>query len=136
IDPPLDSPIMQQEIFGPILPVLEVDGPTEAKAFVNEREKPLALYVFAGKDSVVDDMVNGTSSGGVCVNQVLMHIATPDLPFGGVGESGMGAYHGKAGFDVFSHFKSVMHKPTRPDLKLLYPPYKPLVEKIVRLVFR
>jgi aldehyde dehydrogenase (NAD+) len=134
VDPAVDSPIMQEEIFGPILPVLEVDGPAEAKAFIGNRAKPLALYVFATDQGVVDDLVTTTSSGGVCVNQTLMHIGPPDLPFGGVGDSGMGAYHGKAGFDVFSHFKSVLRKPVKPDLKMLYPPYKPRVEKLVRRI--
>ena len=131
-----DSPVMQEEIFGPILPVLGVDGPDEAKAFVAARPKPLALYVFAKQDDVVDDIVDATTSGGVCVNQTLMHILPADLPFGGVGDSGTGAYHGKAGFDAFSHRKSVLRKPTRPDLKLLYPPYKPLVERLVRKIIR
>jgi aldehyde dehydrogenase (NAD+) len=127
---------MQEEIFGPILPVLGVDGPDEAKAFVAARPKPLALYVFAQQDDVIDDVVDTTTSGGVCVNQTLMHILPADLPFGGVGDSGMGAYHGKTGFDAFSHRKSVLRKPTRPDLKLLYPPYKPLVERLVRKIIR
>lgn len=83
-------------------------------------------------DSVVDDV----SSGGVCINQVLMHLIPADLPFGGVGDSGMGSYHGKAGFDAFSHLKSVLRKPAKPDLRLLYPPYKPLAEKLVRLIIR
>jgi len=136
VEPSLDSPVMQEEIFGPILPVLGVEGPAEAKAFITARPKPLALYVFAQHDDVVDDIVSSTSSGGVCVNQTLMHLLPPDLPFGGVGDSGMGAYHGKTGFDVFSHHKSVLRKPTKPDLKLLYPPYKPLVEKLVRKIVR
>jgi aldehyde dehydrogenase (NAD+) len=136
IDPSPDSPIMQEEIFGPILPVLAVDGVAEAKAFITARPKPLALYVFAGRNDVIDDVVNGTTSGGVCVNQTLMHLLPPNLPFGGVGDSGSGAYHGKAGFDAFSHRKSVLRKPTRPDLKLLYPPYRPLVEKLVRAILR
>lgn len=136
VEPSPDSAVMQEEIFGPILPVLGVDGPVEAKAFIAARPKPLALYVFAQRDDVVDDIVSSTSSGGVCVNQTLMHLLPPDLPFGGVGDSGMGAYHGKTGFDVFSHHKSVLRKPTKPDLKLLYPPYKPLVEKLVRKIIR
>jgi aldehyde dehydrogenase (NAD+) len=136
VEPNTDSPVMQEEIFGPILPVLGVDGPTGATAFVAARPKPLALYVFAQEDSVIDDVVATTSSGGVCVNQTLMHIVPADLPFGGVGDSGMGSYHGKSGFDVFSHHKSVLRKPTRPDLKLLYPPYKPLVERLVRKIIR
>jgi len=136
VDPSPDAPVMQEEIFGPILPVLAVDGPDAARAFVLARPKPLALYAFAGDDAAIETVVDGTSSGGVCINQTLMHLLPPDLPFGGVGDSGMGAYHGKAGFDVFSHHKSVLRKPTRPDLKLLYPPYRPLVEKLVRRLVR
>ena len=136
VDPSPGSPVMQEEIFGPILPVLAVDGPAEAKAFITARPKPLALYVFASKDDVIDDIVDHTSSGGVCINQTLMHILPADLPFGGVGDSGMGAYHGKRGFDALSHQKSVLRKPTRPDLKLLYPPYRPTMEKLVRRVLR
>jgi aldehyde dehydrogenase (NAD+) len=136
VEPGPDSAVMQEEIFGPILPVLGTDGPSDVKAFVGARPKPLALYVFAEDDEVVDDVVSGTSSGGVCINQTLMHILPADLPFGGVGDSGTGAYHGKAGFDAFSHDKSVLRKPTKPDLKLLYPPYRGLVERIVRKVLR
>jgi len=136
VDPSPDAPVMQEEIFGPILPVLAVDGPDAARAFVLARPKPLALYAFAGDEAAIETVVDGTSSGGVCINQTLMHLLPPDLPFGGVGDSGMGAYHGKAGFDVFSHHKSVLRKPTRPDLKLLYPPYRPLVEKLVRTILR
>jgi aldehyde dehydrogenase (NAD+) len=136
VEPSTDSPVMQEEIFGPILPVLGVDGPIEAAAFVTARPKPLALYVFAERDDVVDDVLLATSSGGACVNQTLMHLLPPDLPFGGVGDSGSGAYHGKSGFDAFSHRKSVLRKPTKPDLKLLYPPYKGLVEKLVRKLVR
>jgi aldehyde dehydrogenase (NAD+) len=136
VDPPLESPVMQEEIFGPILPVLAVDGPDEAKAFITSRPKPLALYVFAKDDDIISSVVDDVSSGGVCVNQTLMHLLPPDLPFGGVGDSGMGAYHGKAGFDAFSHHKSVLNKPTKPDLKLLYPPYKGLAERLVRKLIR
>jgi aldehyde dehydrogenase (NAD+) len=116
--------------------VLGVDGPDAAKGFVAARPKPLALYVFAGEDDVVDDLVSSTTSGGVCVNQTLMHILPADLPFGGVGDSGTGAYHGKAGFDAFSHRKSVLRKPTRPDLKLLYPPYRGLALRLVKRLVR
>jgi aldehyde dehydrogenase (NAD+) len=136
IDPSPESPLMQEEIFGPILPVLAVDGPAEAKAFITARPKPLAFYVFAGNAEVAEDVVEQVSSGGACINQTLMHLVPPDLPFGGVGDSGMGAYHGKRGFDAFSHQKSVLKKPTRPDLKMLYPPYKPRMEKLVRKILR
>lgn len=136
VDPNPEAPVMQEEIFGPILPVLAVDGPAEAKAFITARPKPLAMYVFAGKDDVIDDVVDNVSSGGVCINQTLMHLLPADLPFGGVGDSGSGAYHGKTGFDALSHQKSVLRKPTRPDLKLLYPPYKPSIEKLVKRILK
>jgi aldehyde dehydrogenase (NAD+) len=136
VEPRPDSALMQEEIFGPILPVLGVDGPAEAKAFIGARPKPLALYVFAERDEIVDDLVAHTTSGGVCVNQTLMHLLPADLPFGGVGDSGMGAYHGRTGFDAFSHHKSVLRKPIRPDLKMLYPPYRPRMEKLVRRIIR
>jgi aldehyde dehydrogenase (NAD+) len=136
VDPSPEAPIMQEEIFGPILPVLAVDGPDDAKAFVTARPKPLALYVFADDDAVIDDVVDGTSSGGACINQTLMHILPPELPFGGVGDSGMGAYHGKRGFDAFSHHKSVLKKSVKPDLRMMYPPYKARAEKLVRRILR
>ena len=121
VEPSPDSPVMQEEIFGPILPVLGVERSDEATSFVGARPKPLALYVFAQQDDDVDDVLDHHAAGGVCVNQTLMHILPADLPFGGVGDSGMGAYHGKAGFDTFSHRKSVLHKPTRPDLEAAVP---------------
>jgi aldehyde dehydrogenase (NAD+) len=136
VEPPVDSPVMQEEIFGPLLPVLGVDGPAAAAEFINARPKPLALYVFAGDSGQVDAMIERTSSGGVCVNQTLMHLLPPALPFGGVGDSGMGSYHGRSGFDAFSHHRSVLRKPTFPDLKLLYPPYRKLAERLVKRVIR
>ena len=127
---------MSEEIFGPILPVLSVDGPEDARSFITARPKPLALYVFADDQAAIDSVVDGTSSGGVCINQTLMHLIPATLPFGGVGDSGMGAYHGKAGFDVFSHRKSVLRKPVKPDLKMLYPPYRKPVERLLRKILR
>ncbi|MGI9603486.1 MAG: aldehyde dehydrogenase family protein [Acidimicrobiales bacterium] len=132
IDPDVDSPIMQQEIFGPILPIVTIDDTDEAIAFINERPKPLALYVFSSDDDTTDHIINQTSSGGVCVNHVILHIAPPELPFGGVGESGMGRYHGQSGFDTFSNLKSVLRKKTRPDVKVLYPPYTNFKDKPFR----
>ncbi len=128
------SNLMSEEIFGPLLPVLEVDSIDEAVRFVNGREKPLALYVFSEDDDTVDTVLSGTSSGGAGVNGTLLHIGPPELPFGGVGNSGIGAYHGKAGFDTFSHQKSVYDKSTRIDLKVLYPPYTALKERLIKLV--
>jgi aldehyde dehydrogenase (NAD+) len=136
VDPDLDSDLMQQEIFGPILPVLAVDSVEDAIAFVNDRPKPLALYVFSRSEQIADRILARTSSGGACVNHTLVHIVPDSLPFGGVGPSGMGSYHGKAGFDTFSHHRSVLRKPTFPDPAILYPPYKGVKEKLVRLVFK
>jgi aldehyde dehydrogenase (NAD+) len=123
---------MHEEIFGPILPLIAVDDLDAAIEFVNARDKPLALYVFAEDDAVVDRVLEQTTSGGVCVNATLFHIAVPGLPFGGVGESGTGAYHGRASFDTFSHAKSVLAKPTSIDPSIAYPPYRGLKAKLLR----
>lgn len=126
-----DAAVMADEIFGPILPVLGVGDVDEAIRFVNDREKPLALYAFSADDDTLEHIVANTSSGGVTLNHAVLHLAVPDLPFGGVGESGMGSYHGKPGFDTFSHRKAVLDKPTFPDPPLLYPPYSNLKQKIL-----
>jgi aldehyde dehydrogenase (NAD+) len=118
-----DSPVMEEEIFGPILPVIAVRDMDQAIDLVSQREKPLALYLFTRRPEVEERVVSRTSSGGVCVNATLWHIANPNLPFGGVGESGLGAYHGRHTFEVFSHRKSVLRKPTRFDVRFVYPPY-------------
>jgi aldehyde dehydrogenase (NAD+) len=127
-----ESPVMQEEIFGPVLPVLPVADADEAIAFINGREKPLALYVFAQSSDVVHRMLDETSSGGAAVNATLFQVAVPGLPFGGVGQSGSGAYHGRASFDTFTHAKSVLRKPPRPDPDLAYPPYTKRKEKLLR----
>jgi aldehyde dehydrogenase (NAD+) len=127
-----DAAVMADEIFGPILPVLTVGDADEAIRFVNDREKPLALYAFSSDDNTLEHFVANTSAGGVTLNHAVLHLAVPDLPFGGVGESGIGAYHGKSGFDTFSHFKAVLDKPTRPDPALMYPPYNANKQKIIR----
>jgi aldehyde dehydrogenase (NAD+) len=114
---------MADEIFGPILPVLTVKGTDEAIDFVNARPKPLALYVFSNVEEVQNRVIEGTSSGGASINHVWLHLAVPELPFGGIGASGMGAYHGRASFETFTHRKSVLKKPTRIDPPLMYPPY-------------
>lgn len=118
-----DAPVMQEEIFGPILPVLEVPSVEAAIDFVNERDKPLALYVFTNDRDHARRVIDHTSSGGACINDCVSHLAPPELPFGGVGPSGMGAYHGKASFDTFTHEKSVLDKATKLDAPLRYPPY-------------
>ncbi|MBK8170937.1 MAG: aldehyde dehydrogenase family protein [Sandaracinaceae bacterium] len=118
-----DSRIMTEEIFGPILPVLPVKDLEAAIEFVNEREKPLALYVFSNDSDTQDEVLLRTSSGGACVNDVVAHIGCGSLPFGGVGESGMGAYHGRASFDAFSHHKSILDKALFIEPPLRYAPY-------------
>ncbi len=130
-----DAAVMAEEIFGPILPVLAVDDIDEAIRVVNDRDKPLALYAFSSNERTLERIVEQTSSGGVTLNHVLLHIVVPGLPFGGVGRSGMGSYHGKAGFDIFSHRKPVLGKPTRPDPSLMYPPYTGFKQMIIRRFF-
>jgi aldehyde dehydrogenase (NAD+) len=133
-DVPADAPIMADEIFGPILPVLAVRDIENAIAFVNERPKPLALYVFSNDPLVQQTVLERTSSGGVTVNHTLIHLAVPSLPFGGVGPSGMGAYHGRATFETFSHRKSVLVKPTWIDPSIFYPPYNNFKKKWIRRI--
>ncbi|MGI9591334.1 MAG: aldehyde dehydrogenase family protein [Myxococcota bacterium] len=127
-----DSNVMQEEIFGPVLPVLPIDSIDEAVAFVNERDKPLALYLFTGDREVEEDVLARTSSGGVCVNGTILHLASPELPFGGVGPSGMGTYHGRFSFETFSHKKSVLSRGLRFDPKLMYPPYSNLKTRLLK----
>lgn len=127
-----DAAVMDDEIFGPILPVLTVSDVDEAIRFVNDRDKPLALYAFSSDDNTLEHVVANTSSGGVTLNHAVLHLTVPDLPFGGVGQSGMGAYHGKSGFDTFSHSKAVLDKPMRPDPSLMYPPYTNIKKRIIR----
>ena len=117
-----DSPVMADEIFGPILPVLSVGSIDEAIRFVNSRPKALALYVFSKDRVVARRVVESTSSGGAAINHVCLQATVADLPFGGVGASGMGAYHGRMTFETFTHRKSVLDKPTYLDPTLAYPP--------------
>lgn len=116
---------MQEEIFGPILPFVTVRDENEAIEFINARSKPLALYVFTSNRNLAKRIINATSSGSTCVNDVIFQIAPPSLPFGGVGESGLGSYHGKYSFDTFSHSRSVVYSPTwvEPVLSKRNPPY-------------
>jgi aldehyde dehydrogenase (NAD+) len=131
VDPRPDSAMMTDEIFGPILPVISVVDRNEAIEFVNARPKPLALYAFADDAAAVDDIVARTTAGGVCVNHALLHFAVADLPFGGVGASGMGRYHGRSGFDTFSNSKPVLYKRSRPDPSISYPPYSAWKRRIL-----
>jgi aldehyde dehydrogenase (NAD+) len=131
---PTAAQVMQEEIFGPILPVLSYDELSEAIAFINQRPKPLAIYLFSTDKAQQNAVQTQTSSGGLCLNETLSHYAVPDLPFGGVGQSGIGAAHGKAGFDCFSHHKSVLNKSNRLDIPLRYPPYKDKLSLLKKLM--
>ena len=131
LDPAPDSPVMTTEIFGPVLPVCTYDSLDEAVAFVNGREKPLALYFF-GKPADGRNVVRRTSSGGACINDTIMHIANDKIPFGGVGNSGMGSYHGKRSFDAFTHERALVVTPHHFDLPFRYMPYK--LYKLFRLI--
>lgn len=124
-----DSRIMSEEIFGPILPVLTFKELEEAITFINDREKPLSLYVFSNDSDEQEEVLGRTSSGGACVNDVVAHIACPDMPFGGVGESGMGAYHGRTSFEAFSHQKAVLEKALFIEPLLRYAPYNENMRK-------
>lgn len=123
IDPSAESPLRTEEIFGPILPIITVGDVDHAIRHVNDGPKPLALYVFSNSDETIADVLANTSSGGACVNHVLFQFTPPEVPFGGVGPSGMGRYHGKAGFDAYSNLKGVVRKPVSGETALLYPPY-------------
>lgn len=129
-----DSKIMADEIFGPILPMLKVSSVDEAIDFVNERDKPLALYVFSKSKQVAQKVISHTSYGGGSINHVWLHLGVPGLPFGGVGESGMGCYHGKHSFDIFSHSKSILDKPTIIDPAVTYPPYDEFKTKVIKFL--
>jgi aldehyde dehydrogenase (NAD+) len=133
-DVSLDSPIMQEEIFGPVLPVITVSNSDEAIRYVAAHDHPLALYVFAEKQSVINDVLSRTTAGGVTVNGTIMHLTSPHLPFGGVGESGMGGYHGISGVRLFQHMKPVLSRGTKLDPSLAYPPYTARKAKIFRKI--
>ena len=126
--------VMQEEIFGPILPVIEYDKLEEAINFINSRPKPLALYFFSNSKENEELVLRNTSSGGACVNETIMHITNGELPFGGVGDSGIGAYHGKSSFELFSHQKSVMKRSTLIDVKLRYAPYNKGLNQIKQMM--
>lgn len=131
-----DAPVMQEEIFGPVLPVLEFDKIEEAEEFVKERSKPLALYLFTRDKKVERKITQNLSYGGGCINDTIIHLATSYMGFGGVGNSGMGSYHGKESFDTFSHRKSMVKKYNWLDNPLRYPPYESYKEKMVRIFLK
>ena len=125
---------MQEEIFGPLMPVLEFEKLEEVISFVNKREKPLALYYFTTSKANERRVLSGISYGGGCINDTVVHLATSYMPFGGVGGSGMGQYHGKASFETFSHKKSIMKKSLLLDIPLRYGPYKDAYLKLLKMI--
>ena len=133
---PDDTRLMREEIFGPLLPLVPYRTTDEAIAYVNARPRPLALYVFDHDRAAIDAVIARTVSGGVGVNETIVHIAQEELPFGGVGPSGMGEYHGRAGFDTFSKRKAVFHQSRLNGLALFRPPYGPRFEALVKLLLR
>ncbi|HMY70113.1 MAG TPA: aldehyde dehydrogenase family protein, partial [Leptospiraceae bacterium] len=132
----LDMPIMKEEIFGPVLPVLAVDSIDHAVKVVQKMEKPLALYIFSRNRTNVHKVLKETSSGGTCINETLIHFLHPNLPFGGVNYSGAGNSHGFYGFRAFSHERAILRHIKHSPLKLLYPPYTEKVKKLASLVLR
>lgn len=131
-----EGPAMAQELFGPILPVLPYKTLEEAIAFVESRPRPLALYVFSKNRAAIRQVQTHLSYGGGCVNDTIIHLATSEMGFGGVGMSGMGSYHGKYGFDTFTHEKSIVEKAAWLDLPFRYQPYSSFKEKLIRLFLR
>lgn len=129
---PLFSPIMQEEIFGPVLPLIRYHHIDDAIRFLTERPKPLAAYLFTQTEKTKNKFIEQVSAGTMCINHAMQQLAVPGLPFGGVGASGMGAYHGKASFDNFTHYKSVFEKYTFWDPNFLYPPYKEKLKAFLR----
>ncbi len=133
-EPGLESPVMQEEIFGPILPVLIYESESDIDKVISKYEKPLAFYIFSENDSFTKKMILKYSFGGGCINDTLIHFSNKRLPFGGVGHSGIGAYHGKLSFDIFSHHKAVVKKANWLDLPMRYAPYKDKLKSIKRLL--
>ena len=129
--------VMGEEIFGPILPVLTFEDFDDLLTELKQKEKPLALYLFSSNRKHIQRVTTELSYGGGCINDVVIHLATSEMGFGGVGESGMGSYHGKAGFDAFSHYKSIVDKKTWLDLPMRYQPYQSKwYEKLVRFFLK
>ena len=129
-----DNPIMRDEIFGPILPILTYRTLDEALNIVRNRQKPLALYIFSNSSRNIDRILKSTSAGGTCVNSVAIHLANPNLPFGGVGMSGMGNYHGFFGFKTFSHERALLKQGPIDVLRAFYPPYTPARKKLIEFL--
>jgi aldehyde dehydrogenase (NAD+) len=131
-DAPHDSDLLRDEIFGPILPIVGYDSLEDALAFIRRRPKPLAIYAFTRNQSLQQRLSRELNSGSIVFNDVVMNQIIPGLPFGGVGNSGMGAFHGRYTFDAFSHAKAVLRRPFRADVDLRYPPFTAMKDRIMR----
>lgn len=131
-----EDAVMKEEIFGPVLPIVTYEKIEEVIDIVNTNEKPLALYVFSENKGFIKKITSECIFGGGCVNDVVIHLATSYMGFGGVGESGMGSYHGKTGFDTFSHYKSIVDKKTYMDLPMRYQPYSVLKERLIKMFLK
>jgi len=136
IDVNMDNPIMQEEIFGPILPIMTFGKIEEAILIIKSRPKPLALYFFSTDKAMQKRILNEISFGGGCINDTILHVASSHLPFGGVGNSGMGSYHGKASFDTFTHYKSIVNKASWMDFSFRYRPYTKGKLKLIRMLLK
>lgn len=130
------DPVMQEEIFGPIMPILTFDTLQEAVAKINSMPHPLAFYIFTNNQKAAEYATSRCGFGGGCINDVIIHLATSEMGFGGFGESGMGSYHGKTGFDTFTHYKSIVDKKTWLDLPMRYQPYKKSNEKLLKMFLK
>ena len=133
-EPKMDSLVMTEEIFGPILPILSYESKADIEKIISSFEKPLSLYLFSQNKSFIDEVLQKYSFGGGCINDTVIHLANNRLPFGGVGNSGMGAYHGKLSFDIFSHKKAIVKKGTWLDLPMRYAPYKDKLKTIQKIL--
>ena len=131
-----EDAVMQEEIFGPVMPVLTFDSIEEVIRKVNSMAHPLALYIFAQNKAICEKVTSECGFGGGCINDVIIHLATSEMPFGGFGESGMGSYHGQKGFETFSHYKSIVDKKTWIDLPMRYQPYRRIYDKLIHIFLK
>ena len=128
--------VMQEEIFGPVMPILTYDSLEEAVRNINSLPHPLALYIFTNNKTKAAQITSRCGFGGGCINDTIIHLATSEMGFGGFGASGMGSYHGKSGFDTFTHYKSIVDKKTWLDLPMRYQPYKKVHEKLLHIFLK
>ena len=131
-----EDAVMQEEIFGPVLPILTFTSMDEVIQKINSMAHPLALYIFTQNKALAQEIISECGFGGGCINDVVIHLATSEMPFGGFGESGMGSYHGAKGFETFSHYKSIVDKKTWIDLPMRYQPYRRINDKLIHLFLK